>query len=307
MVLRPGGLVSGICKQLEGEATFSSSIALLALLRSCDAIRSTSSSSIENLRFSPLVDPPPSSTCALLFRRCESRPAWVSSNSCTARLCSSRPLLAWSSWASRSSCSLALSNRLISFFWARMLLRAHSRQKMSPWMQATGSMAGSRQRQHEPKGRKDSRERRAVPLPQAWRASVRSWDVKTARLVFLLPVTLEESWVWGGRGGLTVRHSGGGVVLVMEFGYRPCLETVSIRIQIDRHKVSRWSISWSFCGALWAVTWLAVLFLATILASSIQRPLSLVQHLPFRGFSTAFHSHPLLHIFRWQMGYAAQG
>lgn len=43
------------------------------------------------------------------------------------------------------------------------------------------------------------------------------------------------------------------------------------------------------------------------LASSIQRPLSLVQHLPFRGFSTAFHSHPLLHIFRWQKGYAVQG
>lgn len=173
------------------------------MLRSCEAIRSTSSSSIENLRFSPLADPAPSSACAaLLFRRCESRPAWVSSNSCTARLCSSSPLLAWSSWASRSSCSRALSKRLISFFWARMLLRAHSRQKMSPWMQATGSMAGSRQRQHEPNGRKDSRERRAEPVPQAARASVRSWDVKTARLVFLLPVTLEESWLLGRSEGL---------------------------------------------------------------------------------------------------------
>jgi hypothetical protein len=194
-------------------------MARLALLRSCEAIRNTSSSSIENLRFSPLADPAPSSTCALLFRRCDSRPAWVSSNSCTARLCSSSPLLAWSSWASRSSCSLALSSRLISFFCARMLLRAHSRQKMSPWMQATGSMAGSRQRQHEPKGRKDSRERRAEPVPQAARARVRSWDVKTARLVFLLPVTLEETWLGGGLGRLTVRHSGGVVVSVMVFWY----------------------------------------------------------------------------------------
>ncbi len=32
-----------------------------------------------------------------------------------------------SSCSSRSSCSLVFANRLISFFWARMLLKAHSR------------------------------------------------------------------------------------------------------------------------------------------------------------------------------------
>lgn len=77
---------------------------------------------------------------------------------------------------------------MISFFCARMLLRAHSRQKMSPSGQATGSTAASRQSEHEAKGRKDSRVRRADEAPQDAFAHDRSYDVKTALLVFLLPV-----------------------------------------------------------------------------------------------------------------------
>lgn len=68
-----------------------------------------------------------------------------------------------------------------------MFVRAHSRQKMSPCKHATGSMAVSRQSEHEAKGRKDSRERRAEEAVQAALASCRSCEVKTGRLVFLLP------------------------------------------------------------------------------------------------------------------------
>jgi len=131
---------------------------------------------------------------------------------------------------------------------------------MSPWMQATGSMAGSRQRQHEPKGRKDSRERRAEPVPQAARARVRSWDVKTARLVFLLPVTLEESWLWrGGRGAHCATFwrcwcIGDGVLVWRTAGYGIDTNT------LDCQKFQGGATAGSFCGdggwALWAVTWL---------------------------------------------------
>jgi len=81
-----------------------------------------------------------------------------------------------------------------------MLFRAHSRQKMSPWEQATGSMAGSRQSQHEAKGRKDSRVRRADDEDQADLAMALSCEVKTARLVFLLPALLDYLFVGEGGG-----------------------------------------------------------------------------------------------------------
>jgi hypothetical protein len=68
-----------------------------------------------------------------------------------------------------------------------MLLRAHSRQNMSPWGQETGSRAGSSQRRHDAKGRKESRERRALLDDQADLARSRSWDVNTAREVLRLP------------------------------------------------------------------------------------------------------------------------
>ncbi|TLD23058.1 hypothetical protein PspLS_07439 [Pyricularia sp. CBS 133598] len=95
--------------------------------------------------------------------------------------------MAFASLASFSPLSRAFSTRLISFFWARMLLRAHSLQKTSPAEQATGSTAVSRQSEHEAKGRKDSRDRRAELEPQAALASSLSYEVKTALLVFLLP------------------------------------------------------------------------------------------------------------------------
>jgi hypothetical protein len=68
-----------------------------------------------------------------------------------------------------------------------MLNRAHSRQKMSPRWQETGSRAISRHRPHEPKGRKESRFRRAEEEDQADFARARSWEVKTGRDVFRLP------------------------------------------------------------------------------------------------------------------------
>ena len=195
----------------EPYSTFSSSMAFLAFARSSSAIRETSSGSSENLRFSPVFAPFP---CPFFQSSLEGSraagvsvlgvsvlglrllaptpllilsPACVSSNSRIARSWASESRRALSSWTSRSSCSRAFSARLISFFWARMLLRTHSRQKMSPWRHATGSMAGSRHSQHEAKGRNESRERRAVDEPQAARAIARSWDVKMGRVVFLLP------------------------------------------------------------------------------------------------------------------------
>lgn len=76
---------------------------------------------------------------------------------------------------------------MASFLCASRFASAHSRQKTSPFWHDTGSRAGCRQRAQEPKGRKESRVRRAVEEVQAERASSRSWEVKTAREVFRLP------------------------------------------------------------------------------------------------------------------------
>lgn len=130
--------------------TFSSSMALLALARSSSAILASSSPSRENLRFSPLLlssilfsSPFPVLAVDSLLCNVRSRfslplsllidnPACVSSNSLIALSCASASLLACSSAASLSSCSRSFSARLISFFCARMFVRAHSRQKISP-------------------------------------------------------------------------------------------------------------------------------------------------------------------------------
>ena len=181
--------------------TFSSSNCFLTLALSSLAIRASSSSSRENFLFSPRpgILGCWSSTARLSFggvlfgftaprRRPEgSKPAWVRSKSRTARSRASRSCLPFSSCSSRSSCSLAFANRLISFFWARMLLKAHSRQKISPWVQDTGSRAGSRQSRQEPNGRKESRESRAEEEAHEALAICRSYEVKIGRLVFLLP------------------------------------------------------------------------------------------------------------------------
>lgn len=191
-------------------STFSSSIARLALARSSAAMRATSSSSSENFRFSPRFSPPFDSGvadggCDSLLRGVAafdvalrplltSNPACVSSNSRMALSSASASWRAFSSKVSLSCCSLAFSSLLISFFWARMLLSAHSRQYMSPCRQDTGSIAVSRHRRHDANGRKESRFRRADEELQAAFARARSCEVKTARLVFLLPAWSEGSW-----------------------------------------------------------------------------------------------------------------
>lgn len=61
-----------------------------------------------------------------------------------------------------------------------------------------------RHRPQEPKGRKDSRLRRAELVPQFDLARARSWEVKTARDVFRLPAKGQESadvWCVVGRRG----------------------------------------------------------------------------------------------------------
>lgn len=175
------------------EPTFSSSIAFLALALSCCVMRSSSSSSSSNFLFVPTVagvspSSPAAVDCAVAPFLARSRPACVISKSLMAR--------SWSSWsstalafaASVSACCLAFSARLMSFFCVRRFERAHSRQKMSPRRQATGSREIPRQRPHEPKGRKESRLRRAELELQFNLAMSRSWEVKTAREVFLLPI-----------------------------------------------------------------------------------------------------------------------
>ena len=76
-----------------------------------------------------------------------------------------------------------------------MLLNAHSLQKISPWEQETGSWAGMRQRRHDAKGKKESRERRALFVPHADLASDLSYDVKTALDVLRLLCDMFDSGV----------------------------------------------------------------------------------------------------------------
>ena len=168
----------------------SSSIAFLALTLSSLAMRSSSSSSNVNFLFVPAaVSDSPGFVEASSGRRlaASARPAWVVSKSRTARSRSSSSSRAFIRAISFSASWRSFSARLSSFFWATRLARAHSRQKMSPRWHATGSLAISRHRQQEPKGRKESRFRRAELVPQWDLANARSCEVKTGRDVFRLP------------------------------------------------------------------------------------------------------------------------
>ena len=89
------------------------------------------------------------------------------------------------------------------------MLIAHSRQKRWPWLgHETGSREGKRQSWQDPKGKKESRVRRVEREPQEDFSSLRSWAVKKAREVFLLPGGSVYSWWVGWRvgGWITVRH-----------------------------------------------------------------------------------------------------
>lgn len=74
-----------------------------------------------------------------------------------------------------------------------MLLRAHSLQNISPWVQDTGFWAGIKHSLHEAKGKNESLERRALFEPHADFASDLSYEVKTARDVLRLPESLSVS------------------------------------------------------------------------------------------------------------------
>lgn len=179
---------------------FSSSMALRALVLSPCAMRSNSASSSSNLRFLPSMARAPvgngrgSSVVGLLpFAVPFESPACVSSKSRTARSLSSSSSAALALALSSSAFLRAFSARFSSFFCVRMLARAHSRQKMSPLWHETGSRAIARHRPHEPKGRNESRFSRAELVLQLDFARARSWDVKTARDVFRLPVRGREN------------------------------------------------------------------------------------------------------------------
>lgn len=193
-------------------------MAFLALTLSSRAMRSSSSSSSWNFRLFPVVTKAWVSSFAevrvgsavdlltgpVVVR---SRPACTISKSLMARSRSSKSSSALAFAASSSACFRAFSARLMSFFWATRLARAHSRQKMSPRRHDTGSRAIPRQRPQEPKGRKESRERRADVELQLDRATARSWAVKTAREVFRLPWGKGLEWWMGVESeGRTVRH-----------------------------------------------------------------------------------------------------
>lgn len=193
-------LIDWVARTMRGP-TFSSSISFLALILSSLAIRLSSSSSRANFLLAPAV----ATTRAVLpsciggsFLRLElgstaprlvalARPACIISKSRIALVLSSSSSRAVMRALSCSALSRVCWARLSSFFWATRLARAHSRQKMSPRGQATGSLAISRHRPQEPKGRKESRLRRAELAVQLDLARARSWDVKTGREVFLLP------------------------------------------------------------------------------------------------------------------------
>lgn len=130
-----------------------------------------------------------------------SNPACVNSKSLTALRWLSSSLSSSLRAASRSASFLFFSARFSSFFCARMLARAHSRQNMSPRWQETGSRAISRHKPQEPNGRKESRLRRAEESDHADFARARSWEVKTGREVFRLPGgSRSQPWLVSGMG-----------------------------------------------------------------------------------------------------------
>lgn len=130
-----------------GFECFSSSSAFRALARSSSAALSSASSSRANFRFGRGRDafstsaefagalpgsPAASPTVPPDRDQAAERPCWVRSKSTMDRSFSSACLRASSSAAAFTSLFLTLSARLISCFWARILLNAHSRQKISP-------------------------------------------------------------------------------------------------------------------------------------------------------------------------------
>lgn len=135
-------------------------------------------------------------------------PACTLSNSSTARACASASSISFSSLSSNFLCSASFFSRFSSLFCASRLLMAHSRQKRWPWLgHETGSRDGRRQSWHDPNGRNESRVRRVERLPQELFSSLRSWAVKKAREVFLLPVSSVGAGIAEGCGGtLTVSH-----------------------------------------------------------------------------------------------------
>jgi len=66
---------------------------------------------------------------------------------------------------------------------------AHSLQNISPFGHATGSRTGRRHNEQLPNGRKESRLSRVRCEPHAVFSRERSYAVKKARDVFLLPIT----------------------------------------------------------------------------------------------------------------------
>lgn len=178
--------------------TLSSLSARFIRLRSSRAIRSSSSSSSSNFRLVPLaasviaaspfdglssLAPPP----PLAEPFPPSNPICTLSNSLTLLCRTSSSSRLWLS--SPSSClrSASFSNRLISLRCASKLLTAHSRQKTSPCGQATASVASFRHSWQEPKGRKESRDRRVDWEPQVFLRRERSCEVKKASEVLRLP------------------------------------------------------------------------------------------------------------------------
>lgn len=182
------------------ELTFPSSIARLAFARSSRTLLNISSSFSSNFLFTPLFTvsfpprallsaaavavPPPLRALTPL----PSSPIIVFSKSSTALLPSSSPRARSCSASSARLLSSSFSRRLISFRWASRLVTMHSRQKTSPFeAHATGSVDCWRQRLQAAKGRKESRFRRVAWEPHVPLRSERSWAVKNAKEVFLLP------------------------------------------------------------------------------------------------------------------------
>lgn len=89
-------------------------------------------------------------------------------------------------------------------------------------------MAVSRQSEHDANGRKDSRERRAEEAVQAALASCRSCEVKTGRLVFLLPER-SESWTSQMCDG---RIRGAGLLCDIVVGYARSMRSVDVLVKV---------------------------------------------------------------------------
>ena len=179
------GILLGIQKDDSSLAPFCSERGRLVVFSS-PSVCLEISLSFSNFLLTPFgLDSTPFGAAAPLLPR---MPAWTRSKSSRSLAFFSASSNSLSSLFSNFRLSASFFNRFKSLFCASRLLTAHSLQNKWPWLgHDTGSRAGSKQSWHDPNGKKESRVNLVDREPQMPLSSLRSWLVKKASDVFLLP------------------------------------------------------------------------------------------------------------------------